>query len=135
MCEQSKKPNAAQPSTKKSSHEPKSPDSSVSSNPSSPVSSLKSVPVVHSRQSAISKLRAARETQTGSKANALHGEMPASPGSSSVGSDSPRNTNRKPADKKLAPAQKRTSPSAEMLVINYIVLLVLFAMLENSLFN
>jgi len=123
ICCQSKKPNAAQPFTKKTSHEPKSPDSSVSSNPSSPVSSLKSVPVMHSRQSAISKLRAARETQIGSKATTLHDEVPASPGSSSVASDSPRNNNRKTANKKPAPAQKLTSPATEMLVVTNVVLL------------
>jgi len=120
-CGQSKKPNAAQPSSKKPAHEPKSPDSDVSSNPSSPVSSLKSVPVVHSRQSCVSKLRAARaalEMQTGSKANALHEEteMPASPASSSKSSDSPRISNRKTASKKSTVVQKRTPPS-EMLVV------------------
>jgi len=117
-CWQSKKPNAAQPSTKKPTHEPKSPDSSASSNPSSPVSSLKSVPVAHSRQSCVSKLRAARaaiEKQTTSKADAVpeDTEMPASPGSS----DSPRISNRKTSGKKSAPVQKRISSETLVLIV------------------
>jgi len=84
------------------------------------VSSLKSVPVAHSRQSALSKLRAARavlEPQTSS----LHedADIPASPGSS----DSPPHTaNRKTPGRKSTVAPKQATPS-EMLVIKYTMFL------------
>jgi len=69
---------------------------------------------MHSRQSAVSKLQAARaaiEKQTDSKADASHedAELPASPAGSS---DSPRASHRKTTGKtKSALVQKRTSPS------------------------
>jgi len=75
--------------------------------------------VAHSRQSCVSKLRAARavlEMQASSKTDE-ETEMPASPGSS----DSPHSGGRKTTDKKSALAQKQALSSTETLVVKYML--------------